>query len=138
MYQGVFLVLDPPNSPECSKALQRSLQLCNHVGFPITAHKVEGPVTWLAFLGILINTEHGTLSLPADKLTRLKAEITRWWGRKFCKKWELLSLIGQLQHACRVVHAGRTFLQCMIDLSLMVRELDHWLYLNYRFRSYLW
>jgi len=81
---------------------------CNHVGFLIAAHKVEGPATRLAFLGILIDTERGTLSLPADKLTRLKAEITRWRGRKFCKKRELLSLIGQSQHAFRVVRAGRT------------------------------
>ena len=34
-----------------------------------------------------------------------------------CKKRELLSLIGQLNHACRVVRAGRTFLRRMIDLS---------------------
>ena len=126
-YLDDFLVLGPPNSPECSQALQRNLQLCDRVGFPIAAHKVEDPATRLAFLGILIDTERGTLSLPADKLTRLKTEITRWRGRKFCKKRELLSLIGQLQHACRVVRAGRTFLRRMIDgqraRSLVVPQL---------------
>ena len=63
-------------------------------------------------------------------------------GPEVLQKRELLSLIGQLQHACRVVRAGRTFLRRMIDLSSSVNhwvrnstQLDHWVRLNRGFRS---
>ena len=52
-----------------------------------------------------------------------------------CRKQELLSLIGLLQHNCRTVCVVRTFLQRMIDLSSSVRELDHWVRLIIGFRS---
>ena len=38
--------------------------------------------------------------LPREKLHRLQREISKWAGRRSCSKRELLSLIGQLQHAC--------------------------------------
>ena len=134
-YLDDFLLLGPPNSAECGQALQGSLQLCDRLGFPIAPHKLEGPVSRLSFLGILIDTDRDTLSLPADKLARLRSVIVDWRERKFCRKRQLLSLIGQLQHACRAVRAGRTFLRRMIDLSTTVRELDHWVRLNRGFRS---
>ena len=55
--------------------------------------------------------------------------------RKSCTKRELLSLIGQLQHACKVVRYGRAFLRRMITLSTSVRELHHHVRLNTSFRS---
>ena len=67
-------------------------------------------------------TPIGTLSLPADKLARLRSVIVEWREHKFCRKRQLLSLIGQLQHACREVQAGRTFLRRMIDLSRPLSE----------------
>ena len=36
-------------------------------------------------------------------------EISKWEGKKLCTKRELLSLIGQLQHACCVVEQGISF-----------------------------
>ena len=134
-YLDDFLLLGPPDSAVCGLALQRSLQLCNRLGFPIAPHKLEGPATSLSFLGILIDNQRGTLSLPTDKLERLKTTISEWRRRRFCKKRKLLSLIGQLQHACRVVRAGRTFLRRMIDLSASAKELDHWVRLNRGFQS---
>ena len=134
-YLDDFLIIGPPRSNECKRALHESLQLCDRLGFPIAPHKLEGPATRLAFLGILIDTVNDTLSLPADKLARLKATIAEWRTRKYCKKRELLSLIGVLQHACRVVRAGRTFLRRMVDLASTVRDLDHWVRLNSGFRS---
>ena len=134
-YLDDFLLLGPSNSSECSRALQESLRLCDRLGFPIAPHKLEGPASRLSFLGILIDSENDTLSLTADKCARLRSAISEWRGRKFCRKRELLSLIGQLQHACRVVRAGRTFLRRMIDLSSTARDLDHWVRLNLGFRS---
>ncbi len=51
-----------------------------------------------------------------------------------CKR-ELLSLIGQLQHACCVVKPGRSFLRRMIELLQSVRMMHHRVRLNAGFRS---
>ena len=40
-------------------------------------------------------------------------------------KWELLSLIGKLSFACKVVPASRIFLRRLIDLSMTVKYLHH-------------
>ena len=105
------------DTSECAEALKLSLSLCERLGVPISRMKVEGPATVLSFLGILLDMVAFELKLPDDKLRRLKSLIQQWKSRKSCTKRELLSLIGQLQHACRVVRPGRTFLRRMITLS---------------------
>ena len=134
-YLDDFLVLGPAGSEDCGKALATSLQLCQSLGASVASHKTEGPSTTITFLGILIDTENMVLSLPPEKLTRLRALISEWKGRKSCHKRQLLSLIGQLQHACRVVRAGRTFLRRMINLSTVAKKPYHRIRLNKAFQS---
>ena len=77
-YLDNFLVLGPPHSDLCQRHLDTSLDLCRHLGIPIAAHKLEGPAPVLSFLGILIDSNAGTLSLPPDTLSRLKQTIGAW------------------------------------------------------------
>ena len=134
-YLDDFLILGRPESDQCRAALQSSLHLCEALGVPIAEQKIEGPATELSFLGIQIDSVAGTLRLPPEKLRRLQVLVKSWQGKKSCKKRDLLSLIGQLQHACRVVKAGRTFLWRMIRLSTVPKELHHWVRLNRAFLS---
>ena len=78
--------------------------------------KVEGPTAYLTFLGIEIDTTAGILRLPRDKLNQIHNLLEQWAGKKVCTRRELESLIGTLQHACKVVRPGRAFLRRMIDL----------------------
>ena len=112
------LLIGASNSQKCAVALQTSLELCETLGVPIAAPKVEGPATVLPFFGILIDSGNG---VPSVELLRLKRLICLWRGKK-CKKRELLSQIGQLIHACRVICAGHIFLRCMIDLLSVPKE----------------
>ena len=69
----------------------------------------------------------------------MQSIIKAWQGKKSCTKRDLLSLIGHLQHACKVVRYGRSFLRCMINLSMQVRKLHNHIRLNTSFRSdFLW
>ena len=61
------------------------------------------------------------------KFEKQKLLITSWHNRKAAKKRQLLSLIGHLAHACKVVPPGRTFLRRIINLSCVPKDLDHWL-----------
>ena len=74
-YLDDFLLLEASDSQQCAVALQTSLELCETLGIPIAAPKVEGPATVLPFLGILIDSGNGVLKLPSDKLLGLKRLI---------------------------------------------------------------
>ena len=110
-YLDDYLLLGPPDSPIYQRAWETTLTCCQKLGVPVAGHKTEGPSRSLVFLGIELDTEARVIRLPDDELHRLQGEIKSWAGRSSCKKRALLSLIGQLQHACRVVQPGRTFLR---------------------------
>ena len=134
-YLDDYLLFGDPESQECAEALKLAVKLCEYLGVPIAKLKLEGPVTVLVFLGILLDTAAFVIRLPQDKLVRLQALIWSWRTKKSCTKRELLSLIGHLQHACRVVPPGRSFLRRMIELSTKAKELHHHICLNVGFRS---
>ena len=94
-----------------------------------------GPTHCITFLGIEIDSIAAQLRLPADKLSQLTTDINCWRNRRSCTKRQLLSLIGSLSHASKVVHPGRTFLRRLIDLSSTVSELHHHIRLNHAARA---
>lgn len=56
-------------------------------------------------------------------------------GQESMPQKRLLSIIGTLSHACKVVSPGRTFLCRLIDLATWVANLDHFVRLNQAARS---
>ena len=115
-YLDDYITIGPPRTPVCQHNPETLLTMAAKLGVPIVTQRTEGPVTALTFLGIKIDTVSGQLLLPADKLQRLKELLGEWGDRKVCLQKELQSLIGLLNHACKVVRAGRSFLRRMIDL----------------------
>lgn len=59
-----YLFVGNPGTSECADALQLALTLCEQLGVPVGDEKVEGPLTSLIFLGILLDTEARELRLP--------------------------------------------------------------------------
>ena len=102
---------------------------------PVAADKLEGPCQVIAFLGIELDTIQGITRLPSHKLEELQSLIATWVGRKSCLKRDLESLVGKLQHACKVVRPGRAFLRRMFELLHGVSKKHHHIRLNHAFRS---
>ena len=73
-YLDDFLFLGAPNSDQGQEFLTTALQSLDRLGIPVARHKTEGPMTTLAFLGILVDSCNFQLRLPADKLSRLQVE----------------------------------------------------------------
>ena len=48
------------------------------------------------------------IHIPEVKLVCTKELVASWGGRKSCWVREFQSLVGSLQHACKVVHPGHT------------------------------
>ena len=56
------------------------------------------------------------MRLPEGKLRRLVSTSSEWGDKKVCTRRELESLVGLLNHVCKVVQPGRSFLRRMISL----------------------
>ena len=134
-YIDDFLTAGRAGTDECANNLRTIKSTCEWLGVPLKWSKVEGPTTELTFLGIVLDTIKGEIRLPQEKLGQLVYLVSAWSHRKACRKRELLSLIGKLAHACKVVKHGRTFLRRMIDTAQRARQLDHWIHLTAEFRS---
>ena len=134
-YLDDFLLIGPPCSPDCKHNLNSFMQLCTNLGVPLASEKIEGPSTSLTFLGITLDTAHMELRLPQDKLLRIKEALTKWLGKKTATKREILSLVGLLQHATKVVRCGRTFVARMYATAAKVKQLHFFTRLNKDFRS---
>ena len=115
-YLDDFIIVAPPKSQQCAEDLETLEAVCEELGVPLASHKKDGPTTRLSFLGIELDTVAGELRLPADKLSRLQYLLQEWVLKKVCTRKELESLIGLLNHACKVVRSGRPFLRRMLDL----------------------
>ena len=100
------------------------------MGLQLDKEKEDGPATAITFLGIEVDALAGELRLTASKLAELVSLVKMWRGMKSCRKRELLSIIGSLSHACKVVRAGRSVLQHLIDLAATVEYLDRRVRLN--------
>lgn len=127
-YLDDFIIFGKPLTRECQGALDTGLQTCADLGWE--THKIEGPSTCSVFLGIEIDSVESQLRLPLDKLHALRSELVKWRRRRACSKRKLLSLIGHLGHAAKVVRPGRTSLRRLIDLSTSATELHHHIRLN--------
>jgi hypothetical protein len=119
----------------CQADMDTFLRICKDLGVPIAEDKLEGPATTLTYLGIEIDTVNMVVRLPAAKLEKIKSLLLQWVGRKKCTKQDLLSLIGLLAFAAKVVKPGRMFIRRLIDLSTSVSSLHHYIYLNREARA---
>ena len=124
-YLDDFLLVGAPAIPECLTALDTLQSICQELNTPLAAEKLEGPATVLEFLSILLDSDKLEARLPPDKLEDLHHALSAWETKRSCTKRELLSLIGTLSFAAKVVPAGRTFLHRLIDAGTSVSSPNH-------------
>ena len=105
-YLDDFLTAGPANTEICQQNLTNMLSLCHKINVPVKGEKVEGPTTRLTFLGIVLDTVAMTASISGDRKCSLLASLQEFISRPKCTKRELLSLVGTLSFACKVVPAA--------------------------------
>lgn len=107
---------------ECVDAFKCLLDLLQNLGFCINWKKVVPPTQNIVFLGVLIDTLAGTLSIPDEKLDELKHELKLWLNRKWATKHQLQQVIGKLNWAAKLLRATRPFLRRLIDLMCTLEK----------------
>ena len=118
----------------CSQIIHSAQGLCKFLNVPLASDKMVGPAQVVTYLGIEIDTLQFALKLPAEKLQKLNTLLAQWQLQPTCTKRELLSLIGSLSFACKVIKPGRTFLRRLIDLSTTGPTLESKIVLDYEAR----
>ena len=129
-YLDDYVTMGPPKSEKCRQNLESMLATCRRLGVPVAPAKCMGPTSVLVFLGFELDTNALVVRLPAEKLRRTQLLVREWMGKKACRRRELESLLGHLQHAATVIHPGRTFVRRLIELVAAFKNRDHWVRLG--------
>jgi len=120
---------------ECRRTMEVFKETCLRLGMPLDPNKEEGPSTVLTFLGIEIDSVKLEVRLPQEKLSELNNLLARWRGMKSCKRRDLESLVGSLNHACKAVRPGRSFKRRLQDLLSTVKRGERRVRLNVEARA---
>jgi hypothetical protein len=120
---------------QCLINLNIMLQMCEKIGFKVNPGKLVQPTTLTQFLGIIIDSIKMETRISHDRLSDITQELLEFIGRSWCKKRQILSLIGKLEFISRVVKPGRTFIRRMIDMSKRAKHLHYRIKLTRQFQE---
>ena len=84
--------------------------LLGELGLDISEKKLLRPSTKASCLGVVINTQDFTVSVPEDKLDQIRDCCVSWQNRTCCTKRDLQSLLGKLLYVTKCVRSSRPFL----------------------------
>ena len=83
--------------PSVACALFDTLRDVMHqLGLTINDKKLVYPATQAVYLGVMVDTIEGTVSIPQEKLQNVTNMVTEWALKTHCNKRELQSLLGSL------------------------------------------
>ncbi|XP_041963284.1 uncharacterized protein LOC121720877 [Alosa sapidissima] len=141
-----FLVVIPHSYPP-ALGISTLIDIFNKLGVPLSEEKTCGPLSRLKFLDIILDTEEFSSSLPKEKKDRISLLLNEFITSPSHTKQEVLSLLGHLNFAMRIIPQGRPFIshllncasatpsledvvsldaQCLADLKLWRMCLDEW------------
>ena len=120
-YPGIMNYLDDflvfgETYEACQTAQSVLTRLLGELGFLVSWKKSTTPSKVVRYLGIIINSDTMSLSLPEDKLEKLKLELLFFRNRSRATKRQIQRLCGIIAHCAKVVKGGRTFSKRIIDL----------------------
>ena len=116
-----FLTITPHTDPPAA-GRDSVLRVFESLGVPISEEKTSGPAKTLEFLGITLDTVNSTSSLPKEKVDRILTIIDCFLAGPKTKQ-EILSLLGHLNFAMRVIPQGRPFVSNLLSAANSVQAL---------------
>jgi hypothetical protein len=124
-----FLTIDHPHDDE-ERTMALMMTIFKRLNIPIAKQKTLGPVTFLEYLGIILDSEKMEARLPTVKVESICDFIHKLMNKSSCSNRELLQLLGRFNFASRVILPGRPFVSYLIDLSTTVKELTDFVHLS--------
>ena len=96
-------------------SFQTLFSLLQDLGLNISQQKRVHLTTRATCLGVEINTEDFTVSIPTKKLEEIRKACQEWLTKEYCSKGELQSLLGRLLYIRKYVKTSRFFLNRMLN-----------------------
>ena len=100
----------------------RLQELLRELGLTVSVKTLVPPSTRVVCLGIQVDTENLSVSIPTEKLQVIKCMCKNWAKNAFCTKQELQPLLGSLLYVAKCIKYARYFLNRMLTL---LRENGH-------------
>ena len=99
--------------------IQRNIvaSVIEFLGASVAWKKVTEPATTTTFLGISIDSINMELTLPLEKVHKLRASITSSLDKGYASKKDLERIGGLVSYCSYVVRGGRTFSRRIFDLA---------------------
>ena len=88
--------------------------LLEALGLPVNPKKVAAPTHKITCLGIDVYAREGTLSVPDEKLRKIKKLCLAWQSKNQATRNQLQSLIGHLMHIHKCIRPARLFTNRML------------------------
>lgn len=101
---------------ECQQAHTALLTLLGTLGFSVSWKKCQSSSRRVKYLGVIFDSAAMSLTLPQDKLDKLRNEMIFFKNRRFATKHQLQKLVGLLCHCSKLIKGGRTFSHRVIML----------------------
>ena len=89
------------------------------LGLEEAAEKACPPSTKMEWLGITFDSVKQIISLDPRRIKEVLDLVATWEGKTQCTITELKSLLGKLQHVCKVCKPARAFINRLLN---MLRE----------------
>ncbi len=131
-----FLIISPPDAIPAAHILTVQ-KVFSELGIPIAQEKTLGPATSIEFLGINLDSVKFQVSLPKEKIDRIILIATKLFNRRCCCKRELLSLLGHLNFAMRIIPQARPFVSHLLILASSAHALEDLISLSQECRDEL-
>ena len=108
-YLDNYLMEGVPALGECAEALQITRHTCEELGVPLSPDNVEGPMTALVSLGIVLDSTKLQVPLPQDKPYHLRAMLQEFAQAKVVGDYRAFdSVVAHLVHATKSSHLARS------------------------------
>ena len=97
----------------CNLQIEKFLEVCKEINFPVALEKTFWGTTRLTFLGLLLDTIRQVICIPMDKLVKAANWVNYFLNKKNKKATvlEFQKLCGILNFLCRCIVPGRAFLR---------------------------
>ena len=102
-YADDYFLVSCQDQQVANQDLNKLCEAFQELGIPLSEEKIIGPLNKIVYLGIEINSETLSISVPEDKYQEIISILPMWLNKRSCTKQQLLSLIGKLSFVCKVI-----------------------------------
>ena len=95
----------------CSNIMVSFKEVCVEIGILVSPEKAVGPVQVIQFLGMTIDTILMVVIVLEDKRADILKILTKMIRKRKATSLEIQALAGKLNFLCKVVPAGKPFIQ---------------------------